>query len=158
MLDAYKDAYDTSVINAEGSIRKTIRNMEMIWAPWLYPDGDWCCWMNWNTPSLFREVTPWIARSRIHIRQDHQTQKSPRESFVAENISGEMRREDTPWIARCRIHIWLNHHNHSIRIHGVTCHIARSRIHIRQDHQTQKSPRESFVAINISGLITTLPA
>jgi len=40
VIDVYKNAYDTSILNAEGGIGKDIRNMEMIWAPRLFPSGD----------------------------------------------------------------------------------------------------------------------
>ncbi len=32
--------YDTSILNSEGGIGKTLTKMEMIWAPRLFPDGD----------------------------------------------------------------------------------------------------------------------
>lgn len=40
LIDAYKSVYDTSVLNTEGGIGQAVRNLEMIWAPRLFPDGD----------------------------------------------------------------------------------------------------------------------
>jgi len=40
VINTYKNAYDSSVLNAEGGIGKEIKKLEMIWAPRLFPEGD----------------------------------------------------------------------------------------------------------------------